>query len=153
MKQNENLLAQLAACYDQNSWFVCFNEAVVDLNEQEAVWKASESDHSIVQLVTHLLFYNERFLQRFSGKKVEELSDHYPTFEPRPNTSWMQLKEAYREIMEQWRIMIRESNEDEMETWSETLSDLFLHNAYHIGQIVMIRKRQDSWSESPKVNG
>jgi hypothetical protein len=38
-------------------------------------------------------------------------------------------------------------SEQSKETWLESISSITLHNAYHIGQIVTIRKMQGSWSK------
>lgn len=42
---------------------------------------------------------------------------------------------------------LMEPIDDLNSTWSDEISYLTIHSAYHIGQIVTARKRQNSWKD------
>ncbi|WMX56720.1 DinB family protein [Peribacillus sp. R9-11] len=58
------LLEQMGACYEQKNWFVPLNIAIDGLSAEQASWKSRDSN-SIWQIVNHLIFWNERYLNRF----------------------------------------------------------------------------------------
>ncbi|KHE67668.1 DinB family protein [Halobacillus sp. BBL2006] len=147
------LLEQLAAIYDENSWFVCFNVAVKDLTEYQAQIKPDDQTNSIEELVHHLYFYNYRYLCRFRGEEVPELPRHYNTFQNHNGVDWNKTIQNYQKVMTGFRKQIYLCSEEKLEKWSETLAHLFIHNAYHIGQIVHIRKQFGIWGSSAVVRG
>ncbi|MGP4060761.1 DinB family protein [Halobacillus sp. H74] len=153
MGVREILLEQLQSVYDENNWFVCFNVAVKELTEAEASGKKEDHPYSIAELVHHLYFYNERYLNRFCGKEVPELPRHYNTFQNHDQISWNRRVSAFQMVMSQFRAEIKTCSDEKLEIWSETLSHLFNHNAYHIGQIVNLRKQSGWWGTNPVVKG
>jgi uncharacterized damage-inducible protein DinB len=67
---------------------------------------------------------------------------------------WEQVLERFNAVITDWYETLKNSedekfdqyiSEESKETWLESLSSITLHNAYHIGQIVTIRKMQGSW--------
>lgn len=146
------LLEQLEAVYDRNHWFVCFEIAVKDLTEAE-VHRKGEDGHSIFELVHHLYFYNERYLCKFLGEEVQELPRNYNTFQARDAMDWSECIADFRKVMLKFRKEITACSEEKLTKWGGTLTHLFIHNAYHIGQIVSIRKQKKWWSTHPVVNG
>src|ERR1700676_2493438 len=64
------LLDQLAACHNDLSWFPTFLDSVKGLTFEQAVWCKDDSSHSIWQLVTHLTYWNEKWLSYFIGKET-----------------------------------------------------------------------------------
>jgi len=54
------LLRQFQTTWNQEDWFVPVSIAVDGLTAQQAMWKPSDSSHSVGQLTYHLLFWNKR---------------------------------------------------------------------------------------------
>jgi uncharacterized damage-inducible protein DinB len=67
MNLNELLLDQMHSCHDQSGWFVSLNNALIGLTAEQAAWKDGSTNNSIWQLVNHLIFWNENYLNRFKG--------------------------------------------------------------------------------------
>ncbi|MCA0984163.1 DinB family protein [Halobacillus yeomjeoni] len=148
------LLEQLAAIYDENNWFVCFNLAVKDLTEYQANEKPDDGQsNSIFELVSHLYFYNYRYLCRFCGEEIPDYPRYYDTFQNHDGLTWEQTVKNYQECMIKFRRQLRMCSDEKLEKWAETISHLLIHNAYHIGQIVHIRKQFGTWTSSPVVRG
>ncbi|MET0785074.1 MAG: DinB family protein, partial [Paenisporosarcina sp.] len=74
------------------------------------------------------------------------------TFENNDGLSWEQTVELTNQILSEWTIAIDECGEEKIQKWSSDLTYLTLHNAYHIGQIVHIRKQKEIWNPKQGVH-
>src|ERR1700712_1963405 len=63
------LLEQLKTTHNKKDWFVPVNTAVEGLTAEQAMWKDSSGNHSVGQLVNHLVFWNGQQLAKFKGEK------------------------------------------------------------------------------------
>ncbi|WP_228552259.1 DinB family protein [Gracilibacillus salitolerans] len=77
MNVKDIFLAQLNACHE-NTWFVALLNSIDGLTEEQASWKPSETTNSIFEIVNHLIFYNQRYLNSFKGipneKNVDDIA-------------------------------------------------------------------------------
>jgi uncharacterized damage-inducible protein DinB len=162
MNRKDVLLEQFYCCQKKSHWFVSFEKAIAELTPEQALWKKSDSENSIREIVSHLVFWNERFLNRFKNNAVPKMDgSNETTFTYLNELEWKQAIERFNMVMTDWYETINGSddekldqriNEESKETWLESLSSITLHNAYHIGQIVTIRKMQGSWSKEQGVS-
>ncbi|WP_274365763.1 DinB family protein [Paenibacillus thermotolerans] len=151
------LLDQLAACHNDLSWFPTFLDAVKGLTAEQAAWRKDESSHSIWQLVSHLTYWNKTWLARFIGKEsfTSTGKNNAGTFDIEEEISeenWVHAVSKLDELFNEFRKAISDHPESKLDTfvagypgdcpWWAALSNLCTHNAYHIGQIVFIRKQQ-----------
>ena len=163
MTQKEILLEQMAACRDQKAWFVPLNDALAGLSPQQAAWRDGSENHSVWQIVNHLIFWNERWLMRLKGitpPKLEgEISATFGT-ERGAGDEWEALVKRLDEVLTGLESELRNATEEKLadeafkeagDTWYAFLSQLTIHNAYHIGQIVYTRKLQGSWDAAQGV--
>jgi Ni/Co efflux regulator RcnB len=64
------LLSQLKTTHNQQDWFVPASKSVVGLTAKQAAWKeGNNTNHSISQLVQHLVFWNRSQLASWKGEK------------------------------------------------------------------------------------
>jgi uncharacterized damage-inducible protein DinB len=162
MNRKDVLLEQFLCCQKKSHWFVSFEKAVAGLTPEQANWKKSDSENSIWELISHLVFWNERFLYRFKNNVIPKMEgNNDSTFTYLSELKWEQVLERFNVVMSDWIETIKNSedekfdqciSEESKETWLESLSSITLHNAYHIGQIVTIRKIQGSWSKEQGVS-
>ena len=157
--RKEVLLTQVRACRHQDGWFAPLNVALQGLTAEQAAQRAGQSANSILGIVHHLIFWNERYLQRFKQKMVLPLDiSNAKTFENRDSDgiieNWDDLKLKLDSILTQWEEAIikcdeakldTRTNPDNDELWWISLAHLAIHNANHIGQIVHIRKEKGLW--------
>ncbi|ALC81289.1 MULTISPECIES: DinB family protein [Bacillus] len=148
------LINQLVACCNESSWFVCYSDAVKNLTEEEACMKPSSPEHSIKEISYHLFYWNERYLKRWKGEQVAENALPFAeTFHLPAEASWEEIKHNVIQIFSEWIDELQNCDEQQLleqvawsnSTWSDEISYLTIHSAYHIGQIVTARKRQNSW--------
>ncbi|OKP86018.1 DltD domain-containing protein [Paenibacillus helianthi] len=157
VQAKEVLSNQLLANANDPSWYVTFTESVQGLSEDEALWKADEDSNSIAELVQHLLYWNQTWQTRYleaSVHAVPSVESNNLTFQLPQSTSFEQLQARLLEVLLNWRRLLTEAQlaEDVLEfpgsQWWEIVGNVTTHNAYHIGQIVFIRKLQKSWKRS-----
>ncbi len=65
MEAKTILLDQLLANANDPSWYISFSEVVEGLSEAEAFWKPDSSSHSMVEIVQHLIYWNEIWQIRY----------------------------------------------------------------------------------------
>jgi uncharacterized damage-inducible protein DinB len=162
MNRKDVILEQFLCCQKKSHWFVSFEKAVAGLTPEQANWKKSDSENSIWELISHLVFWNERFLYRFKNNVITKMEgNNDSTFTYLSESKWDQVLARFNVVMSDWIETIKNSedekfdqciNDESKETWLESLSSITLHNAYHIGQIVTIRKMQGSWSKEQGVS-
>ena len=156
------LLGQLAASYDENGWFSCLKFAIKGVTAEQADWKAQGADNSIREIINHLNYYNNTYLERFRGNDYEyTLPDNDATFDEGEGNTWEDEVQRFETIMDGWREEIEKADDskfDEMapprnETkWKVVISNIIAHAAHHGGQIVLLRKLQGSWDSSDGVS-
>jgi uncharacterized damage-inducible protein DinB len=164
MNLKQILLEQMRACHDQTSWFVTVNTALAGLTAEQAAWKDGSSNNSIWQVVNHLVFWDHRYLNRFKGIPNPEFKgENDDTFEGGGLTDadWKKTVEEIDNLMSEWEKALNEADESKLETpldkdpegtWGAYIAHINIHNAYHIGQVVTLRKQQGSWDKTKGVN-
>src|SRR5579862_5041422 len=140
------LLEQLKTTHNKEDWFVPGNIAVQGLTAEQANWKSRANSHSIGQLTYHLVFWNKQELAKFKGETPEKFSgNNDDTFNNFDSKQWDATVHAFDEIMTEWQQAVENADEKKLAEWASTIAHVGTHNAYHIGQIVYIRKEQGSW--------
>lgn len=148
----------MSACFDESGWFASLTQALNGIGAQQAVWKASGIDHSIWEIVRHLNFYNNAYLERFQGRTYEYgIDDNAESFVLSADTSeesWQRERARLDEILSALRALVQEAADERLsetvsatreDRWASLFAHVNLHNAHHGGQIVLLRKLQGSW--------
>jgi uncharacterized damage-inducible protein DinB len=145
-----------ATAYDQEGWYPPLKDALAGLSAEEALHKTSPQAHSVRELVNHILYYKDRFLHRLEGKDDKPVYDtNDETFTEVPadyaGESWDaqlgRLDAVHRKIGEHIATL-EESDLDKpapVEPIGAQVLDLAFHDAYHTGQIVLLRKLGGKW--------
>lgn len=156
------LLDQFNTCFDSNGWFVATKNAIAGVTAEQAAWKPEGADNSIHEIINHLNYYNNAYLQRFKGTDYEyKAADNDATFDEGEAASWEEEAARFNAIMSEFRELIGKANElkfDEIApprneiSWAELIGNINAHNAHHGGQIVLLRKLQGSWDSGKGVS-
>jgi hypothetical protein len=156
MNRIEVLVQGWQFSYDQEDWYPPLLDALKGVSAAQASWKPAGSVvNTIWENVNHLIFYKERLLKRWTGEETE-----YPpgltnddTFSV-PSTdeeSWQdtlaRLDRVHRGIGERLAALSEADLDDaipsrKLDAWAHSL---IRHDAYHTGEIIMMRKLQGSW--------
>jgi len=156
------LLDQFKICFDENGWFVATKNAITGVTAEQAAWKPEGADNSIHEIINHLNFYNNAYLQRFKGIDFEySTDDNDETFDQGEAATWEEEAARFDSIMNEWREAIETADEsifDELApprnvyTWQMLIGNINTHGAHHGGQIVLLRKLQGSWDSGKGVS-
>lgn len=146
------LLEQLRSTHNHEEWFVPVNIAIEGLTAEQASWKDETENHSIAQLVNHLIFWNRQNLAKFKGEKPTAFDgDNKETFAGLDKVTWEASVKQLNEVLAAWEKAIEEADDAKLAKWSSTIARISTHNAYHTGQIIYIRKMKGNWDSAKGV--
>ncbi len=154
------LLAQLRSTHNKAEWFVPVNTAVAGLTPEQAKWipksegpnNPAPEDHSVGMLAYHLLFWNTEALAKFKGEKAPPVpADNTETFNKFDAANWPATVKKLDAVLTAWEQAVEAADNAKIEANAETISHIATHNAYHTGEIIMIRKLQGSWNPDKGV--
>jgi uncharacterized damage-inducible protein DinB len=146
------LLDQLKSTHTNSDWFVCADVAVAGLTPEQARWTDGKGNHSVGQLVYHIWYWNWRNLANIKGEKVEKFSgNNDDTFDKYDPKTWNETVQKMDAVLTELEQIVENADDAKLATIASTIQHISAHNAYHIGEIVMVRKEQGSWDASKGV--
>ena len=146
------LLKQLKTTHNVAEWFVPVNTAIDGLTAEQAAWTDKSGNHGVGQLVNHLVFWNERQLNKFQNQKESDFSgNNNETFDHFDEKKWTELVKKLDAVLTGWEKAIEAADESKLKDWYATIANISAHNAYHTGQIIYVRKLQGSWNPEKGV--
>jgi hypothetical protein len=146
------LLEQLRTTHSDEDWFVPANIAVEGLTADQAKWTPPGNGHSVGQLAYHLWFWDTQALARFKGDKPPAFSgNNDETFNDFNPTQWDDLVKKLNQVMTDWEEAVTNADDQKLADNASLIAHVGAHNAYHIGQIVYVRKLQGIWDASKGV--
>ena len=146
------LLEQLKGTHDHEEWFVPVKIAIEGLTPEQAAWKDETENHSIAQLVNHLIFWNQQQLAKFREEKSPAFNgDNKETFAGLDKTSWEASVKQLDDVLTALEKMIEGADEVKLAKWAPNIARISTHNAYHTGQIIYIRKMRKNWDPEKGV--
>jgi uncharacterized damage-inducible protein DinB len=152
MNLRQVLLEQLQTTHNTKDWFVDANTAVAVLTADQAKWKDGSGNHSVGQLANHLVFWNRQELAKFKGETPEKFSgNNDETFNAFDAAKWTETVQQLDQVMKDWESAVSSADDKKLSEWASTIAHIGTHNAYHVGQIVFVRKLQGSWDPDKGV--
>jgi uncharacterized damage-inducible protein DinB len=146
------LLEQLKTTHNQKDWFVDANTAVAGLTAEQASWKPGGGNHSVGQLAHHLVFWNQQTLAKLKGETPAKFDgNNDETFNSFDSKQWAATVRQLDEVMAEIEKFVEAADEKTLEASASTIAHIGTHNAYHVGQIVVIRRLQGSWDPEKGV--
>ncbi len=146
------LLEQLRSTHNHAEWFVPANTAVEGLTAEQARWTDGKGNHSVGQLTYHLVFWNREMLAKFKGEKDKTFSgNNDETFNNFDAAQWADLVKQLDQVMTDWEKAVEQADDATLAKRASLIAHVGAHNAYHIGQIVYVRKQQGSWDPNKGV--
>jgi len=147
------LLEQFQTTHANQDWFVPASKAVEGMTAEQAAWRDGKGNHSVAQLVSHLIFWDTEALARLQNKPVPKFSGkNDETFDINVNKeSWEQMVKDLDRVLTEWEKAIQSADDATIQKWASTIAHVSAHNAYHTGQIIYVRKLQGSWNPEKGV--
>src|ERR1700733_2877284 len=146
------LLEQLRSTHDKAEWFVPANTAVAGLTPAQASWTDKSGNHSVGQLANHLVFWNREALAKFKGETAAKFDgNNDETFNDFDAKSWDATVAQLDAVMTEWEKAVEAADDKKIAESASTIAHIGTHNAYHIGQMVYVRKLQGVWDPAKGV--
>jgi hypothetical protein len=147
------LLQQLKDTHTNSNWFVCADVAVAGVTPEQANWTDGKGNHSVGQLAYHIWFWNERNLRNMKGEHPEKFTGkNDETFDKFDAKSWSETVQKMDAVLTELEKIVENADEAKLKAIAPTIANINAHNAYHIGEIVMVRKEQGSWDPKKGVS-
>ena len=146
------LIQQLQEIHNKEEWFVPANIAVEGVTTEQANWTDGKGNHSVGQLAYHLAFWNKSSLARLKGEQPPKFSgNNDETFTNFDAKQWADTVKQLDESLTDLEKLVENANDKQLNDWAPTIEKIATHNAYHIGQIIYVRKQQGSWNPEKGV--
>ncbi len=136
--------------FDGDPWLeVNLLHTLKAITAEQAARKIPNLPNSIWEIVQHVTSWRQNVLQRVQGTVIDTPASNY--FEPVADTSreaWQQALETLKETQSQWLSFLSDMSEALFDalypannkTNYEHIHGIIQHDAYHLGQVVMMAK-------------
>ncbi len=148
----DQLINVLDSTYDKESWYAPLKNAIEGITAEQATWKPNgEATKTIWENVNHLIYYKERLVANIEGREWPHNLDGDQTFyltdQSKEEQDWKKVVDRVEKAHNSLRDLLSKASIEELDKNSleSKLLDIFLHDAYHTGQIIQIRKMQGLW--------
>lgn len=143
--------------WNREGWYPPLEAALEGLTAREAAWQPPGGGNTIWQTLRHLNYWNEFMLHRITGspgepERIRNDETFGPAVDPADEDGWRAEVARARDLAGRLREAVAKLSEADLErslpdigTVAESLAAWTLHDAYHTGQIILIRKMQGSW--------
>ncbi len=154
------LLEQLRSTHNKAEWFVPVNTAVAGLTPEQARWippsqatkNPAPADHSVGMLTNHLLFWNKDVLSHMKDPKAPAYNgSNEETFNKFDAASWTSTVQQLDQVLTDLEHLVETADDAHLQQWASPVAHIGAHNAYHTGQIILIRKLQGTWDPNKGV--
>ncbi len=140
MLTNHDIAKWWDDCWTSEMEMAPWSKAVAGLTPQQAAWKPPGGHHSIWEIVLHISFWREFELRKVDGEARDEAEIARRNWsEPQEisEAAWDGVVGRLAELQTQVKAGMEESQEK-----AEELRCLLMHDAYHMGQIMLLRAQQ-----------
>jgi hypothetical protein len=104
------------------------------------------------QLAYHLWFWDSRALATFNGEKQPNFAgNNDETFNDFNAAQWADLVTKLNKVMSDWDAAVENADDQKLAANASLVAHVSAHNAYHIGQILYVRKLENAWDPSKGV--
>jgi uncharacterized damage-inducible protein DinB len=148
----EVLLAELRSTHNSEEWFAPANIAVKGLTPEQASWRDAKGNHSVGQLAYHLWYWDRRSLQTLKGETLEKYDgNNDETFDKFDPKHWDETVRQLDEVMTELENWVETADEAKLAQNAQVFTHISTHNAYHIGEMIYVRKELGSWNPANGV--
>lgn len=146
------LQEELKTTHDQEDWFVPVSIAVDGLTADQAMASPGKGNHSVGQLAYHIWYWDMRALNDFKGVPNEKFDgNNNETFDKFSAAQWDDLVKKLNQTMADWDKAVAEADDATLAKNASLVAHVAAHNAYHVGQILYVRKLNGNWNPDKGV--
>jgi uncharacterized damage-inducible protein DinB len=151
MKETARILKLYDDLFDGHPWIdVMILPTLNALNATQAAARIYDDWNTIWEITNHMISWRENVLQRVKGHVLKTPATNY--IEPVADMSeaaWAETIQRFKNTQDAWASFLSNWKETEFEkkyppnglTYYEHVHGILQHDAYHLGQIVIMSKR------------
>lgn len=150
MKETERMLKLFEDLYAGEPWLdVTLVDTLSALSAKQAAHKPYPDWNSIWEITHHLISWRENVLERVKGKTIKTPEDNYfAAVADTSDAAWQKTLEKLHDSQEAWLEFLDELQAEKLEeiypvnelSYADHIHGIIQHDAYHLGQIVMLAK-------------
>lgn len=150
MKETFRITKLLDDLYSGDPWIdVSVKATLKNISASQALKRISSKSNSIWEIVNHLINWRLAILQRVQGVIFSSPDNNF--FKPVADTSeeaWLESLQQFDATQHQWKELLANFNDDDFnktysisdQSYYELIHGIIQHDAYHLGQIVLLSK-------------
>jgi uncharacterized damage-inducible protein DinB len=150
MKETQRLIRLFEAGYDGSPWIdVNLVDILQLVSAAQALKKTAPSSNSIWEITNHIISWRKNVLHRVKGKTIKTPAHNYfLAVKSSSSAAWKATLKELELTQSDWIAFLKSLKEAELEevyapnhlTYYEHIQGILQHDAYHLGQIVMLTK-------------
>jgi uncharacterized damage-inducible protein DinB len=150
MRESTRIVSLFEKLYNGDPWIdVNIVGVLHKISAEQASKKVSANANSIWEITVHLIHWRLNVLERVAGKTIETPDNNY--FEPvkdNSNKAWAGILNELAISQSRWIDFLKDIQNEDLEqlypennmTYYEHIQGIIQHDAYHLGQIVLLSK-------------
>lgn len=150
MTTRARLISLFDKLYQGSPWIdVNIKETLKDITAVQASKRVLKDCNTIWEITNHLLQWRLNVLQRVQGKIMTTPAHNYiQRITENSDEAWAATLDQFSDTQEEWNRFLLALKEEDLEkvypvnemTYYEHIQGIIQHDAYHLGQIVLLKK-------------
>lgn len=148
--ETKRLKQELVHLYDGDPWIdVQLKQTLSNISAEKASGRIAKGRNTIWEIVNHLIEWRRMLLKRLKGNVIPAPEDNFiRKISDTSEEAWKRTMEDLEETQQEWVKFLDRLSDDDLEkvyTGNEEsyyyhIQGLIQHDAYHLGQIVLLSK-------------
>ena len=150
--ETERLKQEFSQLYDGDPWIdVQLKQTLKGISAEKAYKRIAEGRNSIWQILNHIIEWRRMILKRLSGTIVPVPEDNFIKEIPEiSEAKWQQALKELAQTQQEWLEFFDKLQDEDLEKtypgngqrFYYLIQGIIQHDAYHLGQIVLLSKLQ-----------
>ena len=150
MKSTKRLSKLFTDLYNGDPWLgVTIMDTLKDISPAQACKKIAPERNSIWQIINHMISWRENVLLRVQGNQISSPNNNYITdITDTSQKAWKETLARLENSQQQWISFLQDFDKKSFDTiyapngmsYYEHINGILQHDAYHLGQIVLLSK-------------
>ena len=154
MKETSRIGGLFMNLYNGHPWLdVTIVDTLKTISWEQAAAKVHPHLNSIWQIVIHMVSWRLNVRKRVNGEVIKTPENNYIQDHPQiSEESWLHLLDELETSQQEWISFLQHADDSMLEgiytvnkmSYYEQIHGILQHDAYHLGQIVLLAKMQRS---------
>lgn len=150
MTERNRIKSLFEKIYNGSPWIdVTIVSTLENISHRQAHKRIFADCNSIWEITNHLIAWRSNVLKRVQGKKIKTPASNYiEKVENNSAKAWAATLKRFAKTQEQWLHFLEGLKPEQLETlypgnnmtYYEHIQGILQHDAYHLGQIVLLKK-------------